>query len=381
VNNPVEPVKARVPAGRKDLSKIGVRLKTLKVAISEICPNPSHQFRSELDQPTVQQYAGFIQSGVILPDPIVWLKGGDYLELAGCHTIQAHLVAKRKKIKVKVFEGTEDDALIISLKSNARHGRPLNNKEKEKAVERALVVLPDLSDRELAKLCGVTPPHVKAVSERSGISRPERSVGQDGKSYPREKKQVKTVYTSSIENGPAEPPVKDLTEEAPAEQPGTPSQGPDECAKLVPLDPDPAPTACPEEAIGPIPRETPCVTLVEPAATMAEPVPAHDPCLVAIAPTVTEFDLPGGLLIKIPGWKDGPYPEVTIKDHFTPQIQEYSSSAAERKAHLVLGALQFLAIAYSMNILGLSLQKAAQCSIKLSQLWMSEADKDGGASV
>jgi diaminopimelate epimerase len=53
-----------------------------------------------------------------------------------------------------------------------------------KAVEVALREFPKLSDGEIAELCGISPKTVAAFVIRSGISRPEKVLGADGKLYP-----------------------------------------------------------------------------------------------------------------------------------------------------------------------------------------------------
>ena len=74
-----------------------------------------------------------------------------------------------KEIAADVRDGSRRDAILYSLSANANHGLRRSNDDKRKAVVFALrdPELRQLSQRKIAKLCGVTQAMVSKVRSRS----------------------------------------------------------------------------------------------------------------------------------------------------------------------------------------------------------------------
>ncbi len=108
----------------------------------------------------------------------------------GFHRVAAHEAAGLVDILAEVREGTKRDALFYALSANKRHGRPMSNADKRKAI---LIMLKDeewgISDRYIADKLGVSPTTVGAVRKEEGCSTVQvgqlstpKTKGADGRS-------------------------------------------------------------------------------------------------------------------------------------------------------------------------------------------------------
>ena len=94
------------------------------------------QVRSRTSADTVKEYAEMMSAGAIF-DPIVVYQEKDterYIVSDGHHRLQAALKAGVKKIRAKLKEGDEVDALEHALGANQRHGLRLTDADRERAV-------------------------------------------------------------------------------------------------------------------------------------------------------------------------------------------------------------------------------------------------------
>jgi hypothetical protein len=85
-----------------------------------------------------------------------------------------------------MFDGTMDEAFIEAVRHNVSHGKPLTRAERESAVKHILASHPQLSDRAIAQLCGVSGTTVAAVRRRASTDVPqvEARIGRDGRLRP-----------------------------------------------------------------------------------------------------------------------------------------------------------------------------------------------------
>jgi hypothetical protein len=116
------------------------------------------QARTVLHQPTVDEYAEAIRHGAAMPPVVVFDDGTDLWLADGFHRYHAHLAAEATGIDCDVYEGSQRDAILYSLKANAHHGLRRSNEDKKKAV---MTLLNDAewsawSSRDIGKACGVS---------------------------------------------------------------------------------------------------------------------------------------------------------------------------------------------------------------------------------
>jgi hypothetical protein len=136
------------------------------------------QTRVSINVATVDEYTEALQDGADLPAVTVFDDGAEYWLADGFHRVAAYRKQGRVTIPAKVHSGSQRDALLFSCGANAKHGLRRSNEDKRKAVG---ILLADaewskLSDREIARHCGVSNMLVAAVrnpaSERTFTSPP-----------------------------------------------------------------------------------------------------------------------------------------------------------------------------------------------------------------
>jgi transcriptional regulator with XRE-family HTH domain len=104
----------------------------------------------------------------------------------GMHRVLAARMRGDTRISARFFHGDEQDAFLLSIILNRRHGLPLTRADRAAAVERILRSHPEWSDRALAALAGVSPRSVAEIRRglESGGGAPGSRIGRDGRSRP-----------------------------------------------------------------------------------------------------------------------------------------------------------------------------------------------------
>ena len=123
------------------------------------------QPRAHLNEATVAEYAEALTDGAKLPPVVIYFDGSDYWLADGFHRYHAHRSIGALDIEADVRSGPRREAVLHSVGANASHGLRRTNEDKRRAVE---TVLGDAewaawSDREIAKVCGVSVPFVGAI--------------------------------------------------------------------------------------------------------------------------------------------------------------------------------------------------------------------------
>ncbi|MEU2874344.1 ParB/RepB/Spo0J family partition protein [Streptomyces olivoreticuli] len=104
----------------------------------------------------------------------------------GMHRLQAAGLRGEKMIPVRYLDGPVGEIFIRSVVANVAHGLPLTLKDRKAAAGRILVSHPDLSDRAIARITGLSPKTVGVVRRASTEEVPQSKVrvGADGRSRP-----------------------------------------------------------------------------------------------------------------------------------------------------------------------------------------------------
>lgn len=143
------------------------------------------QCRAAVSLETVQSYADDMTEGAKFP-PVDLYGTKDKAWIGdGWHRIEAADSLEWKTIPAVLHPGGRVDALKHAVSANALHGQRRTNADKRKCVQVALREFKDLSDRAIAKLCGVSQPFVGDMrpKERDNVYHLKR-IGADGKQYP-----------------------------------------------------------------------------------------------------------------------------------------------------------------------------------------------------
>lgn len=192
--------------------------------LAEIVIDPQLQSREEINQQTVQEYTEAIEEGVEFPPVDVYeIEEKHYLS-NGFHRYEAHKRAGAKEIRCIVRTGTKRDAILHSLKANAFHGLPRNNKDKIKSVKIMLVDSEwrKKSDAWIAKSLGLSQPFVSKYRKEFAPETITEKECQDGRKMNTEKigRKKKQDQEKSTPDNSTSNVISDSTEKSPT----TPAQ-------------------------------------------------------------------------------------------------------------------------------------------------------------
>lgn len=159
------------------------------------------QVRSKLDKDTIDQYQEDLEHGDIFPPVIVFAEKGSsrFILADGFHRLLAHVNAGREEIEVDHREGNMHDALAYALGANRKHGLRRTNADKINAVKMALKdpVFKELTQQEIADLCGVSRKTVTRVNRRDTIDEGTKSPAKPKKPTPEDHRPTKEPPTQA----------------------------------------------------------------------------------------------------------------------------------------------------------------------------------------
>lgn len=149
------------------------QLKTLK--LDQISIDGNTQFRDQINNQVVNEYAEKMSDGSKFPPLIVVSDGTTNWLVDGYHRYYASKKVGFRDVQAEVIQGTNLDAQVLAMGVNSNHGLQRDGLTKRKVVEAALrhPQTKDKSDREIARICGVSHPYV------AGIRNPAVKARQD----------------------------------------------------------------------------------------------------------------------------------------------------------------------------------------------------------
>jgi ParB/RepB/Spo0J family partition protein len=123
--------------------------------------------RESVDPEHVEKLVQLIKNEVRLRPIIVFEdKDEDEMYLVdGFHRYAAHKKAGLSIIRCRIKQGTREKAMIYACAVNVGHGKPLNNEDKRRIVNRLLTLKTSRmwSDGRIAEKCGVSQPFVSKM--------------------------------------------------------------------------------------------------------------------------------------------------------------------------------------------------------------------------
>lgn len=138
--------------------------KSICIKLSDIRADAGTQIRANINTDTVDEYANDMQDVSNKFPPIVLFQhGDDYILADGFHRLMAASRNGFKDILADVYQGTREDALRFALSANGQHGLRRTTSDKRRSIDLALHQWPNLSDRELARMCAVSPSSVGSL--------------------------------------------------------------------------------------------------------------------------------------------------------------------------------------------------------------------------
>lgn len=176
--------------------------------IADIRLDGNTQARVAIHQTTVDEYAEVLTAGGELPPVVVFFDGAAHRLADGFHRVHAHRSIGAVTVRADVRDGTAREAQMHAYGANQTHGLRRTNDDKRKAVLGMLALVPDWSDRSIAKHVGVAHTMVAAVRNPEVAERQQDA---------RKKAPVKTMKAVGVESDStlpaAEPPSKQADRE------------------------------------------------------------------------------------------------------------------------------------------------------------------------
>ena len=104
----------------------------------------------------------------------------------GMHRLRAAQLRGEKEIEVRFFDGTDELAFLLAVKTNVTHGLPLSRADRMAAAVRIVENRPEWSNRAIAAVTGLAPGTINAARQcaTGQIQQLNVRLGQDGRVRP-----------------------------------------------------------------------------------------------------------------------------------------------------------------------------------------------------
>ena len=155
----------------------------MRITLTTIQMDTSIQCRAAVNQDTVVEYAERMTANDQFPPVELFGSNDKYWIGDGWHRTLAARASGQTTIDANVTIGSRQDALKHALGANALHGARRTNADKRRCITLAIAEFGALSNRAIAKLCGVNDTTVATVRHQVQDSRTSPVTGSDGKQY------------------------------------------------------------------------------------------------------------------------------------------------------------------------------------------------------
>jgi Protein of unknown function (DUF1013) len=121
----------------------------------------------------------------------------------GMHRLNATILRGQQTIHVTYFDGTENDAFLLAVKSNTTHGLPLSTPERRAAAARIIQTHPHLSDRSIAHTTGLAAKTIATIRTTTHhTTHPTTRLGRDGRTRPLNSADGRRIAGTILQNHP-----------------------------------------------------------------------------------------------------------------------------------------------------------------------------------
>jgi len=159
---------------------------TKRILINKIITDEEILPREQINEDYVDNLVEALKAKAKFPPVDTFFDGKRHFLADGHHRHEAFIKTGRKTIEAVVHQGDKREAILFSCGVNAEHGLPRTNADKRKVVDRLLrdSEWRELSDRQIAKHCAVTPQFVGKRRHEltiNGFKSPSKRKGADGR--------------------------------------------------------------------------------------------------------------------------------------------------------------------------------------------------------
>jgi ParB-like chromosome segregation protein Spo0J len=168
-------------AGALDLVAGAERLPAVWVPVTSLEPGP-YLRQTGTDAEHVRALVD-VADLASLPPILVQRHGMRVID--GMHRLEAAKICRAECIRARLVDCSDDEALVLAIKSNTLHGLPLSRPDRISGAKQLLTAHPDWSDRAIAEVAGLSGRSVAALRSHSADAQQfSRRLGRDGKRRP-----------------------------------------------------------------------------------------------------------------------------------------------------------------------------------------------------
>src|SRR5262249_13041343 len=116
--------------------------------------------------------------------PPIIVRRADMRVVDGMHRLRAARLRGDEQIAVRFFDGDDNDAFVLAVRTNVTHGLPLSLADRKTAAERIVTSHPHWSDRMIATVSGLSAATIARIRKAHPELAADARVGHDGKVRP-----------------------------------------------------------------------------------------------------------------------------------------------------------------------------------------------------
>lgn len=116
--------------------------------------------------------------------PPIIVHRGSMRVVDGVHRLRAARLRRQQQIAVQFFDGDENDAFVLAVRTNVAHGLPLSLADRKVAAARIVTTHAHWSDRMIASATGLSGATVASIRRDRTEPAPASRVGHDGRVRP-----------------------------------------------------------------------------------------------------------------------------------------------------------------------------------------------------
>ena len=118
--------------------------------------------------------------------PSILVQKRDLRIIDGMHRVEVARLCGETSIVARIVDCSDEEALVLAVKSNTLHGLPLTRADRISSAKRILGAHPDWSDRALAGITGLSAKSISSLRNTATADAPftGKRLGRDGKRRP-----------------------------------------------------------------------------------------------------------------------------------------------------------------------------------------------------
>jgi ParB-like chromosome segregation protein Spo0J len=116
--------------------------------------------------------------------PPIIVRRNDMRVIDGMHRLRAARLRGESEIAVRFFDGGDEDAFVLAVRTNVTHGLPLSLADRKSAAQQIVASHGHWSDRRIATTAGLSAATVARIRSERAEPPPVSRVGHDGRVRP-----------------------------------------------------------------------------------------------------------------------------------------------------------------------------------------------------